>query len=317
MLRYHADLDDVDWAALLEEAAETAKPLVGSGRVAQYIPALARVSPNQFGMAIRLVDGREFSAGGATTRFTVQSVSKVFTLGLALETYGPSLWQRVGREPSGQPFNSLVQLEYEKGKPRNPLINAGAIVVADALCQHFAAPDRAILDLMRRLTLDPGLRIDEEVYESEEAHGDLNRAIAYFLKAHGNLRNDVPAVTRAYFRQCSILVSCLALARALTFLADGGMDASGRRLIDPDRAQRINAVMATCGLYDAVGEFMFRVGLPGKSGVSGAIVAVIPGLMSIAAWSPGLDEHGNSVAAAAALERFSHLIRQRIYSGGV
>ncbi|GAB3115801.1 glutaminase [Novispirillum itersonii] len=272
------------------------------GKVADYIPALARIDASRFGMALALVDGRSFVAGDATEPFSIQSMSKLFTLVMAQRLYGDELWQRVGREPSGTAFNSLVQLEHEDGFPRNPFINAGALAVTNALVSRYAQPERAILDFMAGLSGRKKIFIDEEVARSEEQHGDRNRAIAYFLKAHNRFENDVAEVTRTYFRQCAIPLTCQELAQAALFLANNGCALDGTRILSPAQTRQTLAVMLTCGLYDGVGDFVFRVGLPAKSGVGGGIIAILPGVGSLCVWSPPLDARGNSAKAIEALE---------------
>ncbi|MEQ9125446.1 MAG: glutaminase, partial [Alphaproteobacteria bacterium] len=248
-------------------------------------------------------------AGDAEEPFSIQSVSKVFTLLMAMRLRENALWRRVGREPSGDPFNSLVQLEYEKGVPRNPFINAGAHITTDCIVMGYDDPKQAILDEMRQLSGNAEIAFDPEVAESERAHGFRNAAIANFLKANGNLEGDVDQVLDAYFHQCSIAMSCRDLARAGSFLANRGVDvASGERIASERKTRRINALMATCGLYDAVGSFAFHVGVPAKSGVGGGMLAVVPGAMSIAVWSPGLDAVGNSFVGVKALEFFTDRI---------
>jgi glutaminase len=283
---------------------------IGRGRVADYIPALARVDPNRFGIAVVACDGRAASAGDALEAFSIQSISKVFTLTMALEALGADLWQRVGREPSGSPFNSIVQLEHEKGIPRNPLINAGALVVSDALLaggDPTALIDR-IVDFLRSQSDDPKVAVDPEVAQSEADTGFRNASLANFLRANANLQSAVDDVLRVYFNQCAIGMNCVQLARAGLYLANGGHDPiSGARVTTAVRARRINAVMMTCGHYDASGEFAFRVGLPGKSGVGGGILAIAPGKASVAVWSPGLNSAGNSYVGQMALERLSAL----------
>lgn len=303
----------MNYQAILDEIRREVLPLLGEGKVADYIPALGRVPAEKFGMAVRLVDGREFTAGDAEEPFSIQSVSKVFTLTLALQAIGSDCWRRVGREPSGTPFNSLVQLEYEAGIPRNPFINAGAMVVMDVLASSFAEPAERLVGFIRELAGNPDLPVDEEVFQSEVTYGDLNRAIAYFLKAHGNLENPVELVAQAYFRQCSLAASCTDLARAIFYLANAGVDLHGNAVLSERRAKRVNAVMLTCGVYDGAGEFAFRVGMPGKSGVGGGIVAVIPGLLSTCVWSPGLDKHGNSVAGVKALELLTSRLGRSVF----
>jgi glutaminase len=283
---------------------------LGRGRVADYIPALARVDPRHFGIAVATLDGTVASAGDAGVGFSIQSISKVFTLTMALEALGADLWRRVGREPSGSAFNSIVQLEQEKGRPRNPLINAGALVVTDALLAG-RAPEAAIaeiVDFLRRRSGDPSVGIDGEVAASEAATGFRNASLANFLKASDNLRSDVTGVLEVYFNQCSVNMNCVQLARAGLYLAHGGTEPLTRaKVTTPVRARRINAVMMTCGHYDASGDFAFRVGLPGKSGVGGGILAIAPRRAAIAVWSPGLNPQGNSHVGQLALERLSAL----------
>lgn len=297
----------MDYQALLEQVATDIAPLIGSGTTAEYIPALASVDPRQFGMAIADLDGNVFGVGDWHTPFSTQSITKVFALALALAEGGDSLWERVGREPSGNPFNSLVQLEYENGIPRNPFINAGALVVTDRLQTLTGDASSELLGFLREESQNPDVAFDAEVASSEQEHGDRNAALAHFMAAYGNIDNPVPTLLEHYFWQCSIEMSCADLARAGRFLARHGLRADGSRLLTRSEAKQVNAVMLTCGTYDAAGEFAYRVGLPGKSGVGGGIVAVVPGACTLAAWSPGLDPQGNSVAAVAALDRFTTL----------
>ncbi|MBW8707667.1 MAG: glutaminase [Alphaproteobacteria bacterium] len=283
---------------------------LGRGKVADYIPALARVDPRNFAIAIATCDGRTAAAGGVHLPFSIQSISKVFTLTLALNKLGANLWQRVGREPSGSRFNSIVQLEAEKGIPRNPLINAGAVVITDALLDggKVDATIADILGFMQRLADDPAIVIDEEVAESEAQTGFRNTSLANFLRANDNLRSKVQDVLQVYFNQCAIRMNCRQLARAGLFLANAGHDPLNHaRVTTPFRAKRINAIMMTCGHYDASGDFACRVGLPGKSGVGGGILAIAPRRASICVWSPGLNAQGNSLVGSMALERLSAL----------
>ncbi len=278
---------------------------VGSGRVADYIPALARIDPRQFGLAIHTCAGDSAAVGDCRQGFSIQSVSKVFTLTLALGRVGDALWRRVGREPSGSPFNSIVQLEREQGIPRNPLINAGALVVTDAILAG-RAPQVAVAEILyylRELADDMDIRVDREVAQSEADTGFRNASLANFIKSFGNLRHPVHDVLETYFNQCALRMNCVQLARAGLFLASGGVDPlTAHRVVDAQAARRINAIMMTCGHYDASGDFAFRVGLPGKSGVGGGILAIAPRQASIAVWSPGLNASGNSLVGALALE---------------
>lgn len=275
------------------------------GRVADYIPELAKVSAGHFGMVVITADGTEHAAGDADMAFSIQSVSKLFALVEALASHGEAVWQRVGREPSGGAFNSIVQLEAEGGRPRNPFINAGAIAVTDLISDGDdpRAGAGRILRLLRELSGNGGIAVDGAVAYSEAATGHRNAALAHFMKAHGVLTGVVEASLTTYFHQCAIAMSCRDLARAGRFLMNGGVDpASGRRIVSAEQARRINALMLTCGHYDASGDFAFSVGLPAKSGVGGGILAVAPGRASIAVWSPGLSAQGNSLLGTAALE---------------
>jgi glutaminase len=286
------------------------QPHLGRGRVADYIPALARVDPRHFGLAIATCEGERAAAGDADVGFSVQSISKVFTLTMALEKLGSSLWKRVGREPSGSAFNSIVQLEREKGVPRNPLINAGALVVADALLDGGdpAATIAAITAFVRRAADDPSIGIDTEVASSEAQVSDRNASLADFLRAEGNLTSAVADVLRVYVNHCALSLSCRQLARSALYLANGGADPlTGAKLTTPMRARRVSSLMMTSGHYDASGDFAFRVGLPGKSGVGGGILAIAPRRAAIAVWSPGLSPQGSSLVGVMALQRLASL----------
>ena len=298
-------------AALQQLVADIAAEMaarIERGHVADYIPELAKVPASRFGMVVIEADGSEAAAGDADMPFSIQSISKVFALVEALNSHGQAVWDRVGREPSGSAFNSIIQLELEQGRPRNPFINAGAIAVTDLI--HDSDDPRAgagrILRLLRRLSGAPEIAVDGAVAYSEAATGHRNAALAHFMKAHGAITGPVEAVLTTYFHQCAIAMSCKQLARAGRFLAHGGIDpVSGEMVVTPERARRINALMLTCGHYDASGEFAFQVGLPAKSGVGGGILAIAPGRASIAVWSPGLSPQGNSLLGTEALERLA------------
>ena len=310
-MKREIDLND----AVSVVAADMAAHL-GRGKVADYIPALARVDPRRFGLAVVTCDGQAATAGDAQAPFSIQSISKVFTLTLALERTGEALWKRVGREPSGSAFNSIVQLERENGIPRNPLINAGAMVVTDCLLTG-RAPATLIGNLtafLRERADDPAVSVDEEVAGSEAATGFRNASLANFLRAFGNLENPVADVLEVYFHQCGLAMSCRQLARAGLFLANDGVDPlNGDRVTSAMRARRINALMMNCGHYDASGEFAFRVGLPGKSGVGGGILAVAPGRGAAAVWSPGLNKAGTSFVGMLALQRLSAILEWSVF----
>ncbi|MGQ7248505.1 glutaminase [Halomonas sp. V046] len=290
--------------ALLEQINGDARRHADWGRVASYIPELACVDPAQFAISVCCVDGREYHAGDVGVGFSIQSVSKVFTLALALGRFGDGLWERVGKEPSGRAFNSIVQLEVEDGIPRNPFINAGAIVTTDAVLGSNAPRDTLgeILLFLREAAEDGDIHINDSVARSEYATGDRNFALAHFLRSCGNLHNSCDKVLGTYFHHCAIEMTTAQLARAARFLCGGF---AGQRMIGIERVRSINALMMTCGHYDGSGAFAYRVGFPGKSGVGGGIMAVVPNVASIAVWSPGLDRYGNSQQGTAALERLS------------
>ncbi len=298
-----------DLQAIADEIALRVQSNADRGTVADYIPELADVSLNKFGLAIAPKDGPVVTAGDADEAFSIQSISKVFSLTLALEKVGATLWARVGREPSGNPFNSIIQLEREGGIPRNPLINPGAIVVADVILKG-QSPDEAIaqmLGLCQRLADDPNVAIDAAVAASEMQTGARNRALAHFMAAEGNLSQPVEEVLEVYFNQCAVAMSCRQLAAAGRYLCAAGQTAGDEdSTVTPERARRINSLMMCCGLYDSSGEFAFRVGIPAKSGVGGGILGIVPGIASVAAWCPGLDENGNSKLA---IEAFEELVR--------
>jgi glutaminase len=286
------------------------------GEVATYIPELAAVDPKQFGRAIITADGQVAAGGDSDTPFSIQSISKVFTLTLALGKVGDRLWRRVGREPSGSPFNSVVQLEYEHGIPRNPFINAGAIAVTDIILSGHQPREvlGEILRFVRFIADDTEIVIDEEVSASEKRTGFRNAALANYMKSFGVLDNPVDYTLGVYFHHCAIAMSCRQLAMAGRFLAHLGRNpTTGYAVVHPERARRINAVMLTCGHYDGSGEFAYRVGLPGKSGVGGGILAIAPGKASIAVWSPGLDASGNSHLGRIALERLTRRLGWSIF----
>jgi glutaminase len=300
--------DAQDLQAILDDIHRDLSPRFGEGKVATYIPQLARVDPVRFGMALVTVQGDVLGVGDADVPFSIQSISKVFLLALALGKHGEALWTHVGREPSGSAFNSIMLLEHEHGLPRNPFINAGASLVTNfMLADH--TPREAIGEIVRFMRFLAGsddIAIDEEVARSEAATGDRNIALAYFLRDHGRLKQPVEHVLGVYFRNCALAMSCHQLARAGLFLAANGRDPiSGQRVVPKARARRINALMLTCGHFDGSGDFAYRVGLPGKSGVGRGILAVAPGRAAIAVWSPGLNAAGNSLLGSLALERLA------------
>lgn len=294
-----------DLQPVLDDLHEELSSRLGEGRVADYIPQLAEVPLQRYGITVATVEGGLFSVGDAAERFSIQSVSKLFTLTLALGRMGDRLWERVDREPSGDAFNSIVQLEHENGKPRNPFVNAGAIAVTDAVLGGHQPREAIgeILRFMRFLAADDSIVIDKQVARSEQAHGNRNMALAHFMRSYGVIDHDPELVLGVYFHQCAIAMNCIQLARAGLFLAADGRDpVTGARVVAASRARRINSLMMMCGHYDGAGDFAFRVGLPGKSGVGGGILAIVPGKAAISVWSPGLDANGNSLVGTATLE---------------
>lgn len=304
----------MDYQQILENIYQAIQPYAKEGKQADYIPALAQVNPDQFGMCIHTVYGEIYSIEQADTRFSIQSISKVFTLAMCLSLKGDDLWKRVGKEPSGTAFNSLVQLEVEKGIPRNPFINAGAIVLTDILLTHLEKPEEEFLAFVRAVAGDDTLMYNEEVAISERENGYLNAAIANLLKYHGTIENDIERVLHFYFLMCSIEMSCRELSRAFMAFANHRrkFDYAGITLTS-SQVKRINAIMQTCGFYDEAGEFAYLVGLPGKSGVGGGIVAIYPLQYSVAVWSPRLNAKGNSVMGIKALELFTTETKESIF----
>ncbi|MGB7298888.1 MAG: glutaminase [Burkholderiaceae bacterium] len=289
----------------LDEITEEIRDVADRGKVADYIPELAKIDNQRFGISIATVNGAMFSSGDAQMPFSIQSISKVFTLALALGKLGSALWKRVGLEPSGSAFNSIVQLEYEKGIPRNPFINSGAIVVTDTILGvHRPAEAIAqILNFVRSLSDDDSIAIDPAVAKSEMQTGYRNIALANYIRGFKNLDHEADQTLGVYFHQCAIAMSCQQLAAAALFLANDGVNPlNGESVISGQRARRICALMMTCGHYDGSGDFAFRVGLPGKSGVAGGILTIVPGVGSIVVWSPGLNANGNSLLGTHALE---------------
>jgi len=303
---------DVDQVLL--EIVDDARKLVGEGEVASYIPALARVPADKFGIAVQTVEGDSFRAGDAEERFSIQSISKVFSLMLAMRIVTDSLWDRVGREPSGNAFNSLVQLEFERGIPRNPFINAGAIVVIDALISVLNEAKICFLEYARGLSGNESINFNDEVARSESETGYINFALANFLKVHDNIDNDLDVDLDTYFHHCSLDMSCVDLARAFLPLANNGFSTIlGDAVLTRQQSRQVNSLMLTWGLYDAVGRFAYRVGLPAKSGVGGGIIAIVPNEMTIAVWGPGLDKTGNSAMGTRALEMFAQMTQRSIF----
>lgn len=305
---------NLDYPEVLECIGKGLEPLLGKGQVATYIPALAEVDPHKFGISLRTIEGREYGWGDYLEPFSIQSISKVFTLTLAMQLEDELIWDRVGREPSGNPFNSLVQLEYEKGKPRNPFINAGALVLTDIVLAYRPDAKAQTLSFVRELAGNDRIDYDARVAASERSAGHRNFALAHFLKSYGNITGDVDTVLDTYFHFCALSMTCLDLCRAFSYLANGGISPiTGQRVITARQTKRINALMLTCGLYDESGDLAYRVGIPGKSGVGGGIVGVLPGNLCITTWGPALNANHNSLCGMKALEWFTTMTERSIF----
>lgn len=294
-----------DYQAILADIYDEIASIKNKGEVAAYIPELAHVDKNALGIHLQLVGGESFEIGDSQTAFSIQSISKVFSLALVMSKVDNDLWKRIDVEPSGNPFNHLSLLETEKGIPRNPFINSGAIVIADILVSTLENPKQDFLNYVRDLTGDNSINYNESVAKSERLTGFKNYAIANLLKSYKNLNNDVEAVLDFYFHQCSLELNCEQLTRAFYLFANQGNCMLNKVRLTKNQAKRINAIMLTCGFYDEAGEFAFEVGLPGKSGVGGGIVALLPNEFVISVWSPGLNEKGNSELGMQALESFT------------
>lgn len=304
----------IDYQRILIEIGTDLVGVDASGKVASYIPELANVDPTKFGVHLMTVSNEHFSFGDSNEKFSIQSISKVWSLTLALKILGKDIWQRVGVEPSGSAFNSLLQLEYEKGIPRNPFINAGAIVICDILVSCLKSPKDDLLDFIKQSSGIESIDYCAEIADSEMQTGHRNFALAHYMQDLGNLHNDIETVLDLYFNLCSINLTCKELAQAFLFLASGGVNPmTNETIISPQRTKRINSVMQMCGFYDEAGEFAFKVGLPGKSGVGGGIVAVHPGLYSIAVFSPKLNTRGNSDKGMKLLEAFTTKTESSIF----
>ena len=304
----------MDYQKILENIYQAIQPYAKEGKQADYIPELAKVNPDQFGMCLHTIYGEIYSIEQADTRYSIQSISKVFSLAMCLSLLGNKLWERVGKEPSGTAFNSLIQLEVEKGIPRNPFINAGAIVMSDILLSHLERPEEQFLDFVRTLAGDNTIDYNRDVATSERETGYLNAAIANLLKYHGTIENDIEQVLRFYFLMCSVEMSCRELSRAFLAFANHRRKFNYAGVtLTASKVKRMNAIMQTCGFYDEAGEFSYLVGLPGKSGVGGGIVAIYPLQYSVAVWSPRLNSKGNSVMGIKALELFTTETEESIF----
>ena len=297
-----------DYSEIINKTATEALKHKGEGKIADYIPELSSVDSDKFGLSLQTNAGSLFNYGDSGEKFSIQSIAKVFSLSMAVSMLGENIWDRVGVEPSGTAFNSLLQLEYENGIPRNPFINAGAIVVADMLLSNLKSPKKDFIDFIRKISNNLSIDYNEKIAASEKAHGYRNAALANMLKSFNNLNNKVDDVLDFYFCICSVEMSCTELSSAFMLFANHGvLRHNGERVLSKSQTKRINAIMQTCGFYDEAGDFTFKVGLPGKSGVGGGIAAILPGKFAIAVWSPLLNKKGNSIMGMKALETFTTL----------
>jgi len=300
-------------AAAFAEIEAVARPLWNQGKVADYIPELAAIDPDQFGLAIATIDGGVHGMGAAAKPFSIQSISKLFTLELLVELMGEEAWDTIGRSPTNSAFNSLGWLEQEKGRPYNPFVNAGALAVTDRIMNATAMALHSILQHVRLLADDQSIQINDRVGDSERATCYRNLAIAYLMKSFGTIEGPVETLLDIYCDQCAIEMSCEQLARAGLLFVRGGCDPAGNQILSPTSCDRINALMATAGMYDGAGEFAFRVGLPAKSGVGGGILAIAPGKMAVAAWGPALDRTGQSIVGLKALEILANHLELSVF----
>lgn len=299
----------------LEHALEIGRPYVAEGETASYIPELARADKNNLGICVFTESGERYGAGDIKTRFTIQSISKVISLAVALQHCGfEKVFEKMNMEPSGDAFNSLVKLDLTSDKPFNPMINAGAIATAGYLVPEVSFED--MLAYTRRVCMDDGIVMDEKVYQSEMGHCARNRAIAYLLQSKGILENDVEKSLDLYIRMCSLSVTAESLAGLGLVLANSGIHPkTGERLLDRDAVRVVKTIMLTCGMYDGSGEFAVRVGIPSKSGVGGGILSVVEKRMGIGIYGPALDRKGNSIAGGHMLEYLSNVLNLHMFAG--
>jgi len=304
----------MDFKRIIEEISEEVLKITDIGKVADYIPLLSKVNPEKYGMSLITINGEIFNYGDSEEKFSIQSIAKVLSLTLAYKIKGEFLWERVGVEPSGSAFNSLVQLEHENGIPRNPLINSGAIVICDILMDNLENPKEDFLAFVRKLSGVKDLNYSEEIAESEKSTGYRNAASINLMKSFGNIQNDVDEVLDFYFHLCSIEITCKELSNTFIIFANGGKLLNENTIIvNESKIKRINAIMQTCGFYDEAGEFSFKVGLPGKSGVGGGIVAIHPSNYVVSVWSPKLNIKGNSFKGMKALELLTTKTKMSIF----
>jgi glutaminase len=304
----------MDYQKLFSKMAIELPKINNIGNMPSCISELRNVDPDKFGVHLTTIDNQHYCLGDSNEKFSIQSISKVLSLALAFELEDDTLWSRVGVEPSGSPFNSLVQLEYEKGIPRNPLINAGALVICDILVSRLKNPKHSLIEFTRKLSGNPDLDYCRRIAESEKATGYRNAALINLMRSYGNIENDIEVVLDFYINLCSIEMTCKELAQSFLFLASNGINPlTSKKVVSVSKSKRINAIMQLCGFYDESGEFSFNVGLPGKSGIGGGIIAIYPGKYSIAVWSPRLNKKGNSYKGMKILELLTTRTKSSIF----
>lgn len=304
----------MDYQQILNSIYNEVNQLDNNGLIAEYIPELAKVDASKFGISLIDKQQNAYSVGSATESFSIQSISKVYTTALIFSEIGNDLWKRVNFEPSGNAFNSLVQLEYENGIPRNPFINAGALVIADLMLEHFENPIADFLAFVRTLANSKNINYNLNVVNSEKETGFRNAALVNYIKSYGNIKNNPEDVLEFYYHQCALEMNCEDLAKSFQVFSNNGINPyNNERLLTSSQCKRLNALMQMCGFYDQAGEFTFKVGLPGKSGVGGGVVAVFPNNYTVAVWSPKLNKKGNSVYGLETLERLTTITEASIF----
>jgi len=298
---------------ILQTALEKGRSVLSQGSVATYIPELSRADSSRLGLSIRMKDGSIYSVGDTDTRFTIQSISKVISLAIAIETCGfDAVFEKVGMEPSGEAFNSLVELDLNSNKPFNPMINSGALTISSLLVPEYTF--KQMMEFTRRLCLDPEIRMDEAVFQSEMDHLSRNRAIAYLLESKGIIETGVEESLKLYTQMCSLSVTAESLANlGLVLAADGMHPETGEQLLSRHTVEIVKTIMLTCGMYDGSGEFAVRVGIPTKSGVGGGLLSVADNRMGIGVYGPALDAKGNCIAGRPLLEYLSRELKLHIF----
>jgi glutaminase len=304
----------MDYQKTIKKVFSRVNEIESKGQLASYIPELANIDATKFGVHISTTSSLKHGLGNFQEKFSIQSISKVLSLCFAYKILGEAIWDRLGVEPSGTAFNSLVQLENDNGIPRNPFINAGAIVISDILISNLSNPKEDLLVFIRSLSGNNNINYSPKIAASEKSVGYRNIALCNFIKSFGNIKNEPTKVLDFYFDLCSLELSCEHLSDLFLFLANNGKAPhNNNQILTKSQSKRINALMQTCGFYDESGEFAFKVGLAGKSGVGGGIIAILPNQYSIAVWSPKLNKKGNSYKGMNFLENFTTLSEQSIF----